>query len=139
LDKDIAAIKYGGAAGGASAGIYAYLNAKLVNGIDYFMEITGFNEALEKASLVITGEGSIDEQTLQGKGPYGVANRAKVKNIPVIGIAGKIPIETNKKLNEYFNLLLAIGNEPTDIPTALKRTKDNLIRFAKSIGELIKL
>jgi glycerate kinase len=139
LGKDMAAIKYGGAAGGASAGIYAYLNATLVNGIDYFMEITGFNEALEKASLVITGEGSIDEQTLQGKGPYGVANRAKVKNIPVIGVAGKIPVETNKKLDEYFNVLLAIGNEPADIPTALKRTKDNLIRVSKSIGELIKL
>jgi glycerate kinase len=139
LDKDIAAIKYGGAAGGASAGIYAYLNAKLVNGIDYFMEITSFNEALEKATLVITGEGSIDEQTLQGKGPYGVANRAKAKNIPVIGIAGKIPLETNEKLNEYFNVLLAIGNEPTDIPTALKRTKDNLIRVSKGISELLKL
>lgn len=139
LGKDMASIKYGGTAGGASAGVYAYLNAKLVNGIEYFMDIARFNEALEKANLVITGEGSIDEQTLQGKGPFGVANRAKIKGIPVIGIAGKILLEPNEKLSQYFKVLLAIGNEPTDIPTALNRTKGNLTRVAKEIGELISL
>jgi len=139
LGKDMASIKYGGTAGGASAGVYAYLNAKLVNVIEYFMDIARFNEALEKANLVITGEGSIDEQTLQGKGPFGVANRAKIKGIPVIGIAGKILLEPNEKLSQYFKVLLAIGNEPTDIPTALNRTKGNLTRVAKEIGELISL
>lgn len=139
LGKDMAGIKYGGAAGGASAGAYAYLNAKLVNGIEYFMEISMFNKALEKADLVITGEGSIDEQTLLGKGPFGVANRAKIKGTPVIGIAGKIPLKPNTGLDEYFKVLLAIGNEPTDIPTALHRTKGNLTRVAKEIGEIIEL
>lgn len=139
LGTDMATIKYGGAAGGASAGVYAYLNAKLVNGIDYFIDITGFDNALAKADLVITGEGSIDEQTLQGKGPFGVASRAKAKNIPVVGIAGKIPLESNEKLSSYFKVLLAIGNEPTDIPTALNRTEENLTRTAKQIGEMIKI
>ncbi|MFA6086580.1 glycerate kinase [Mucilaginibacter sp.] len=139
LGKDMAIIKYGGAAGGASAGVYAYLNAKLVNGIDYFMDITGFDDALAKANLVITGEGSIDEQTLQGKGPFGVASRAKAKNIPVIGIAGKIPLQSNEKLHRYFKVLLAIGNEPTDTPAALNRTEENLTRTAIQIGQLIKM
>ncbi|MFT4024717.1 MAG: glycerate kinase, partial [Flavihumibacter sp.] len=75
--KDIAAIPYGGTAGGASAGLYACINAKLVHGIEYFLDITGFNTALENSDLVVTGEGSIDEQTLQGKAPFGVARRAK--------------------------------------------------------------
>jgi glycerate kinase len=137
--KDMASATYGGAAGGASAGVYAYLNAKLLNGIDYFLDITGFEKALAKADFVITGEGSIDEQTLQGKGPYGVASRAKGKNIPVVGLAGKIPLESNEKLSSYFNILLAIGNEPTDIVTALNRTAENLTRTATQIAEMMKL
>jgi glycerate kinase len=139
LGRNMAAIKYGGAAGGASAGVYAYLNAKLVNGIDYFLDITGFDNSLQNANFVITGEGSIDEQTLQGKGPYGVANRAKMRSIPVIGLAGKIPLEPNEKLNKYFNVLLAIGNQPIDIFTALCQTKQNLTRLSRQIAELIKI
>src|SRR6478736_5706839 len=96
--KDMSAIKYGGTAGGAAAGLFAFVNAKLENGIEYFLDLTGFDKALEKADLVITGEGSIDEQTLQGKGPFGVANRAKQKNIPVIGLAGKIPLDYSTSL-----------------------------------------
>ena len=76
-------IKHGGAAGGVAAGLATYLNAKRVNGIDYFLQLTNFNKALQKTDLIITGEGSIDEQTLEGKGPFGVAQKAKEKNLPV--------------------------------------------------------
>nr|WP_294941472.1 glycerate kinase [uncultured Mucilaginibacter sp.] len=137
--RDMAAIKYGGAAGGASAGVYAMLNAKLVNGINYLLDITRFDDALQKAQLVITGEGSIDEQTLQGKGPFGVASRAKARGIPLIGLAGKIPLENNEKLNRYFDVLLAIGNSPTDIATALADTEKNLVRAGNTIGRMLKV
>jgi glycerate kinase len=110
-----------------------------VNGIDYFLDITGFDNSLQNANFVITGEGSIDEQTLQGKGPYGVANRAKMRSIPVIGLAGKIPLEPIEKLSKYFNVLLAIGNKPIDISTALCQTKQNLTRLSRQIGELIEI
>ena len=92
---------------------------------------------LQKADLVITGEGSIDAQTLQGKGPYGVAIRAIEKNIPVIGIAGKVPLTTDIQLQKYFDVLLAINNEPLEISEAMKNTKDNLIRTGKAIGDLL--
>ncbi|MCQ6957815.1 glycerate kinase [Mucilaginibacter aquariorum] len=137
LGKNMATVKYGGTAGGAAAGLYAHINAKLVNGIDYLLQLTNFDQSLQKSDLVITGEGSIDEQTLQGKGPFGVARRAKAKGIPVIGLAGKIPAADNPKLNEYFNALIAIGNEPSDIETALARTEENLIRTAKNTGEML--
>ncbi|RYU91886.1 glycerate kinase [Mucilaginibacter terrigena] len=137
FDKDMGAAKYGGTAGGAAAGLFAHINARLVNGIDYLLELTGFDTSLQKSQLVITGEGSIDEQTLQGKGPYGVAKRAKAKGIPVIGLAGKIPAQSNEKLNEYFNVLMAIGNQPADLVTALTDTEVNLIRTAKSIGDML--
>ena len=135
--KDMAAIKHGGAAGGVAAALSVFCNAKLVNGIDYFLTINSFDDALQKADLIITGEGSIDAQTLAGKGPYGVALRAKEKNIPVIGIAGKVPLTTDIELQKYFDVLLSINNEPFEIATAIKNTKDNLARTAKTIGDLL--
>jgi len=134
---DITGIKHSGTAGGAAAGLHAWLNAKLVNGIDYFLSLTNFDEALDGSDLLITGEGSIDRQTLQGKGPYGVAFRAKELNIPVIGIAGKIPMEQDDDLHYYFDVLVSINHEPADLAAAMKNTKENLIRTAAMIGDLI--
>jgi glycerate 2-kinase len=54
--KNISRIKHGGAAGGVAAGLFALLNAELVNGIDQFLLLTGFDKALEKTDLLITGE-----------------------------------------------------------------------------------
>lgn len=135
--RDMALLKHGGAAGGISAGMHALLNAKLVSGIEYFLDATRFDKALEQTDLVITGEGSIDTQTLQGKGPFGVAKRAKEKSIPVIGIAGKVPLVTDKSLLEYFDVLLPINNEPMDIDTAMKCTYANLIRTSRLLGDLL--
>jgi glycerate kinase len=137
--KDIASLKRGGAAGGIAAGLAGLLNAELVNGIDFFLSITNFDSALGNADLVITGEGSIDLQTLQGKGPFGVAKKAREKGIPVIGIAGKVPLETIEPLNEYFDVISSINNEPMDLAVALASTEENLIRTARSIGNLISL
>jgi glycerate kinase len=136
--KDLAAIKHGGAAGGVAAGLSVFLNANLVNGIDYFLDITSFDKPLREADLVITGEGSIDEQTLHGKGPFGVAKKAKQKNIPVIGLAGKIPLQIEASLKKYFDVLLPINNELSETK-ALKQTKNNLIRTAMEIGDLLSL
>ena len=137
--KDMANTVHGGTAGGAAAGLSALLNAQLVNGIEYFLSLTGFDVSLKKANLVITGEGSIDEQTLQGKGPFGVASRAKLKGLPVIGLAGKIPLEKNAALQQYFDVLLPIGHQPADLPAALADTEANLARTALTLGNLLAL
>jgi glycerate kinase len=137
--KDISRIKYGGTAGGAAAGLYAFLNAELVNGIDHFLQLTDFDSALEKTDLVITGEGSIDEQTLRGKGPFGVACHAKLKGVPVIGIAGSIPMKRNANLQKYFDVLMPIANQPSDLAAALVNTSDNLTRTAAELGNLLAL
>ena len=137
--KDMAAVKYGGAAGGVAAGLYALLDAKLVNGIDYFLDITAFDAVLRQADLVITGEGSLDRQTLQGKAPFGVANRAKQRSIPVIGLAGKVPLFPDEALQQYFDVLLPINHEALDLTNALQQTYDNLTRTAQSLGGLLNL
>lgn len=133
--KNIAEIKSGGAAGGVAAGLFAFLNAELVNGIDHFLSLTKFDEALENIDLVITGEGSIDRQTLQGKGPFGVARKAKEKRIPVIGLAGNISKQDSEALKKYFDVLLSINNEPIELSLALSQTKQNLEKTARKIGD----
>lgn len=137
--KDMAAIKHGGASGGVAAGLALFCNAKPVNGIDYFLSLTSFEKSLQKADIVITGEGSIDAQTLQGKAPYGVAVKAKEKNIPVIGIAGKVPLAADAQLQKYFDMLFSINKEPFQIDEAIKNTRENLLKTAEGIGDLLKL
>jgi len=137
--KDMATIKYGGAAGGVAAGLGVFLNAKLVSGIEYFLDHTGFEKSLDKANLLITAEGSLDHQTTAGKGPMGTAKRAKLKGIPVIGFAGKVPLEQDQELSTYFDVVLPIGHEPMELSTAMKTTAINLSRTAKAVGNLLSL
>ena len=132
--KDLATIKHGGAAGGVAAGLQGFLNATLVKGIDYFLDITGFENALQKADLVITGEGSIDEQTMRGKGPFGVALRARGKNVPVIGLAGRVALEAAAPLRQYFVQLLTISPASVELDKAMQNTAQDLRRTAKELG-----
>jgi glycerate kinase len=133
--KDISKTRHGGAAGGVSAGLYAFLNAKLVNGIDHFLAITDFDKQLKRSDIVITGEGSIDSQTLHGKGPYGVAKKAKQFYLPVIGLAGKLPVSIDDELKKYFDQLISINEVDTDLQSAIKNTYSNLERTAKRLGD----
>jgi len=136
---DMVGVDHSGTAGGAAAGLHSWLNAKLVNGIDYFLSLTNFDKVLENCDVVITGEGSIDAQTLEGKGPFGVAVKAKNQNIPVIGMAGKIPLVPNAELNKYFDVLVSINHTTADLEIAMKNTRANLISIATSIGDQIAL
>lgn len=131
--KDMSTVKHGGAAGGIAAALNIFLNARLVNGIDYFLEITNFQAALENAGIVITGEGSLDEQTLHGKGPYGVAKKAKQSAVPVIGLAGKI--SGQEKLSHWFDQLIMIGDEKLPLQTRLDSTAVDLEKAAVVLGE----
>jgi glycerate 2-kinase len=137
LGIDLSSLPSGGAAGGAAAGLHGLLGAKLVHGIDYFLDITGFDKALERAQWVITGEGSIDEQTLQGKGPFGVASRAKKKAIPVLGLAGQLPTKRHPGLDNYFHALLPINHSLLPLPAALAHTAVNLTATARAVGNLL--
>jgi len=137
--KDMAVIKHGGAAGGVAAALHILLNAHLVNGIDHFLQVTGFEEELSKANMVITGEGCIDEQTLRGKGPFGVAKKAKEFSLPVIGMAGKVPEISERSLQQYFDQLISINDDEADLETAIKNTFTNLERAARQLGDLLNL
>ena len=137
--EDMSLITHGGAAGGVAAGLQTFLGAKLVKGINYFLELVGFREALKKANIVITGEGSIDEQTLNGKAPLGVAKLAKEAGLPVVAVAGQVPQYEIKQLREYFDVILPINHEAVDLLNAIKYTYDNLLRTGQELGNLLAL
>jgi glycerate 2-kinase len=87
--RDEAATPGAGAAGGVGFAALAVLGATLRPGIDLVLDLVGFQEALPGARLVITGEGSLDRQTLHGKAPAGVAAAARAAGIPVVAVAGR--------------------------------------------------
>ena len=87
---DVGAMPGAGAAGGMGAGCVALLGGTIQSGIDAVLDVTGFDRQLEGADLVITGEGSIDSQSADGKVVSGVARRTKAKGVPLIAIAGGI-------------------------------------------------
>jgi glycerate kinase len=86
---DAAGAPGAGAAGGVGFAALAVLGARLQPGIDLVLELVGFPAALPGARLVITGEGSLDAQTLSGKAPAGVAAAARAAGVPVVAVAGR--------------------------------------------------
>jgi glycerate kinase len=136
--KDLGMAPRAGAAGGAAAGLHGLLNATLVSGIDYFLEITGFDAALDRSTHVITGEGGIDEQTLQGKAPFGVAVRAKAKGLPVTAMTGHLPADMTA-LKPYFDELILINRRRTPMAEALANTAANLESAALEWGNRLAL
>lgn len=78
-----------GAAGGLAMGLAAILNTTMRSGIDVLLDASGFRDVLLGADLVIVGEGSLDQQSLRGKGPIGVARVATSMGVRVVAVAGR--------------------------------------------------
>lgn len=89
---EYAAAPGAGAAGGIGFGALLGLGAAFRPGIDVMLDVLGFAAALEGADLVITGEGSLDEQTLHGKAPAGVAAAARARGIDVVAVCGRLAL-----------------------------------------------
>ncbi len=89
---EYAAAPGAGAAGGIGYGALVGLGASFRPGIEVMLDVLGFASALERATLVITGEGSLDEQTLHGKAPAGVAAAARAAGKEVIAVCGRLAL-----------------------------------------------
>lgn len=79
-----------GAAGGAAGGLMAFVGGKIEKGAALLLDAIGFDDSIEGADLIITGEGCSDRQTLMGKIPYEILRQGKRRNIPVWLVAGRI-------------------------------------------------
>jgi glycerate kinase len=87
---DVFSVPGGGAAGGLGAGLVAFCRAKLQRGIELVLQVTKFEERLQSADLIITGEGKIDSQVKFGKALSGVIEHAQRRGVPVIAIVGDV-------------------------------------------------
>lgn len=112
LGIDVDPIPGAGAAGGLGAGLVAFLGASLKRGVDVVAEAVQLDKHMAQASLVITGEGKIDGQTIHGKTPVGVAKRAKKYGIPVIGIAGMLGENCDAVYRHGIDALFPLCREP---------------------------
>ena len=90
LGRDCQNMPGAGAAGGLGYAFLQYMNADCRSGIDLLLDTIHFDDLLQDADLVITGEGSADRQTMMGKLPFGILQRAQKHNVPVMLIAGRI-------------------------------------------------
>ena len=97
---DIGSVPGMGAAGGFAAGLYTYFNVNMRPGIEFVLDAIGFDQAAEGASLVITGEGKTDSQTLNGKVPLGVARRCQKAGVECIVISGSAVPSVERELYE---------------------------------------
>jgi glycerate kinase len=139
LGVDIGTIPHGGAAGGIAATIGGILQGQLLNGTDFLLDESHIEQLIDNSDLVITAEGSLDQQTLQGKAPYGLAKRAKEHTIPVMMIAGQVPIELSATINVTFDAFFPINHSPCNIDEAIANSYANVKRTAFSMGNLLKV
>ena len=130
LNKSVATIEGAGAAGGLGAGARCFLNATIKSGINFIIEQTQFEKHLDNnVDLIITGEGSVDKQTLEGKVVKGVSVIANKNNIPYIILAG---IVKDKELIQKRLNPLAI-NSIMDLKVPFEDAIEHAFQHIKSI------
>ena len=125
LGQSVAEIPGTGAAGGIGAGLKAFFNAELISGIEAFLNMTGFDDKLDHADYVITGEGRIDFQSLQGKVLSGVAARTSRRNIPLIAIVGGIDKSAGKAYESGVTAIFSINRKPLSFEESAPFSKEN--------------
>lgn len=130
MGMDVANIPGAGAAGGLGAGLLAFAGGKLQPGLDLVLDVLHMEDILASGlDLVITGEGSINEQSLYGKVPVGLARRAKQHGIPVVAIVGSIGPGAEAAYQHGIDALLSIAPGPITLDESLNRAGE-LIREA---------
>src|SRR5258708_5845006 len=120
MGKSIAGLAKGGGAGGLAAGLEAFLNARLNAGIDLVIEVTGIETHLRDATLLITGEGMIDSQTIYGKVPVGIGLRAHKFGVPVVAIVGCVGPGANEVYDYGIDGLMSIVPCPMPLDIAMR-------------------
>lgn len=121
FNRDVSKIPGAGAAGGLAAGLMAFLNGQLFPGFDKIYEILDLDKQLKACDVIITGEGFLDAQTLNGKVVYGVARKGIIYNKPVIAIVGGYTLDENLINKIGVHGVFSVINEVMDMNKALDK------------------
>ena len=135
LGKEIANVPGAGAAGGLGAGASAFLNAQLKKGIDIVLDFAGFDEKAKEADLIITGEGRLDSQSVNGKVISGVAKRASALGKKVITICGCSGEGWERAKELGISDCFFSCPEPKPFDEVLKTCREDLLAAAKSAAK----
>lgn len=126
-----------GAAGGLGFGLLTFCDAKIRPGFDIVAETMNLDARIASADLVITGEGRLDDQTLDGKGPAGIAVRARTLGKRVIAFGGAVA-EVAERAG-VFDALIPIADRPMTLDDAMRDAEPLLERAAQRAAKLISL
>ncbi|HET9874076.1 MAG TPA: glycerate kinase [Propionibacteriaceae bacterium] len=133
VGKDFSAVPGAGAAGGVGFAAMAFLNAQSRPGVELLLEMVGFPELLPGARLVITGEGSLDMQSLGGKVPVGVARAAGRHQVPTIAVAGVTSLPSDTLTAAGFQQTYTLQQIEPDLSVCMTQAD----RLLQRIGQLI--
>jgi glycerate kinase len=125
-----------GAAGGLGFGLLTFCNAKIRPGFEMISETLHLGKRIAAADLVITGEGRIDDQTLDGKGPAGVAALARSAGRLVIAFGGAITAVAED--SGVFDALIPIADRPLTVAEAMAEAAPLLERASRRAAQLIR-
>ncbi len=138
LDVDVLKLAGGGAAGGMGAALFAFCGAELRRGIEIVTDALHLDEHVKDADLVITGEGRIDSQTINGKVPVGVAKVAKRYNKPVIGIAGSLTADVGVVHEHGLDAVFSVIFTICSLEDALENAGENVRLTARNVAAVLK-
>ena len=126
-----------GAAGGTGFGALAYFGARLVPGVELVLDLIGFDAALDGADLVITGEGSMDEQSLGGKAPVGVARAAAQRGVPVVAVAGRMLLTRHQIADAGFAAAYSLSDLEPNPEASMAKAAELLTEVGRAIATAI--
>ncbi|AWX14101.1 glycerate kinase [Mergibacter septicus] len=132
-NKNILTVAGSGAAGGLGGGLLLLPNVSLKSGFKIISQAVKLKEKLQGANLVITGEGRMDSQSIQGKTPIGVAKLAQQQHITVIALVGCLGQDHQAIYQNGITAAFPIIQQTEPLPSLLKKGKQNLIATTENI------
>jgi glycerate kinase len=124
-----------GAAGGTAFGAVSVLGATIRSGIDTVLDLIDFRSKLADADLVITGEGSLDVQSLRGKAPIGVAVAAGQAGVDVVAVAGRRTLSDGQLRSAGIRMTYTLAELEPDVHESIANAAELLRRIGRTIAE----
>ena len=134
--KSVAEVPGAGAAGGCAAGLHGLLGAELVSGFELLAELSHLEEQIAASDLIITAEGRIDGQSLEGKLPVGVAKLAKKHKKPLIVLTGSMGEHLDPLYSLGINSIFSIQKGPCTLEESMNIASDLLKSTAERVFRL---
>ncbi|MEA5003294.1 MAG: glycerate kinase [Christensenella sp.] len=130
---DLSQIKGTGAAGGLALPLLAFFDAKIVSGIDLMLDTVGFEQKIKDADMVITGEGMLDGQSMEGKVVIGIARRAKACGVPVVALVGDIGRHYERAYEQGVSAIFSTNKAAVPFEIARLTSREDLALLADSL------